>query len=57
MCTAGRSHPTTTPSRMTETLTTKLTNQGSPLSLAIVASLFPMGSKNESRGREEVWAN
>ena len=40
--TAGRSHPATTPSRMAGTRPPKLTNQDSPLSLTIGASLFPM---------------
>ena len=50
MCTAGRSHPATTPSRMGGTLTPKLTtSQDSSLCLTIGASLFPMGSKNEMK--------
>ena len=46
-CTAG--HPATMPSRMARTLTPKLTNQDSPLSLAIGASLFPMGSQERKQ--------
>ena len=49
-CTAGRSHPATTSSKMEGTQPPKLTNQDSQLSLTIGASLFPMGCQDESRG-------
>ena len=48
-CTAGRPHPATTPSRMAGTRPPKLTNQDSPLSLAIGVSLFPMESQERKQ--------
>ena len=48
-CTAGRSHPATTPSRMAGTRPPKLTNQDSALSLTKGASLFPMGSQERKQ--------
>ena len=48
-CTAGRSHPATTPSQMAGTKPPKLTNQDSPLSLAIGAGLYPMGSQERKQ--------
>ena len=50
--TAEKTHPATMPSRMAGTLTPKLTNQNSPLSLtigAIGASLLPMGSQGRKQ--------
>ena len=48
-CTAGRSHPATTPSEMAGTKPPKLTNQDSPLSLKIGASLYLMGSQERKQ--------
>ena len=48
-CTAGRTNPATTPSRMAGIRPQKLTNQDSPLSLAIRARLLPMGSQKRKQ--------